>query len=149
MNKENRYLTLAVIGVLAMIVLLFNIRVSPARDAGQWEGTDPEIREWYQNLKQPDAPVASCCGEADAYWADSFEVKDNQVIAIITDEREDGPLRRRHVDIGTKIVIPADKMKFGPNDPQSIEGNKNPTGHGIVFLSRGDYVYCYVAPGGV
>ena len=42
-----------------------------ARDLGQWENADPAIRQWYQSLMQPDAPHASRCGEADAYWADS------------------------------------------------------------------------------
>ena len=28
--------------------------------------------EWYQSLMQPDVPTSSCCGEADAYWADEI-----------------------------------------------------------------------------
>ena len=44
--------------------------VANARDLGQWELVNPEVREWYQALMQPDNPAASCCGEADAYWAD-------------------------------------------------------------------------------
>ena len=52
----------------------FLIGVANARDLGQWEATDPEVRQWYQALMQPDNPAVSCCGEADAYWADSFEV---------------------------------------------------------------------------
>src|ERR1700733_99252 len=58
------------------------ISVANARDYGQWEGTDPEIREWYQHLMQPDNPAVSCCGEADAYWADSFEVDGDKYVAI-------------------------------------------------------------------
>ena len=85
-------------------------------------------------------PAASCCGEADAYWADSFEVDGDKYVAIITDPRPDEPLRRKHIDIGTRIVVPNHKLKYDQS---------NPTGHGIIFLSRGDYVYCYVAPGGV
>lgn len=38
--------------------------------------------------------MLSCCGEADAHWADSFEVEDGRYVAIITDERSDGPLTR-------------------------------------------------------
>jgi hypothetical protein len=111
-----------------------------ARDLGQWEAGDPVVREWYQALMQPDNPAASCCGEADAYWADSFEVDGDRYVAIITDPRPDEPLRRKHIDIGTRIVVPNHKLKWDQS---------NPTGHGIIFLSRGDYVYCYVAPGGV
>jgi hypothetical protein len=111
-----------------------------ARDLGQWEAGDPVVREWYQALMQPDNPAASCCGEADAYWADSFEVDGDKYVAIITDPRPDEPLRRKHIDIGTRIVVPNHKLKYDQS---------NPTGHGIIFLSRGAYVYCYVTPGGV
>lgn len=125
-----------------VLVLAFGcvIGVVEARDLGQWESTDPAIREWYQALMQPDIPAASCCGEADAYWADSYEVDGDKYVAIITDPRPDEPLRRKHLEIGTRIVVPNYKLKFDQS---------NPTGHGIIFLSRGDYVYCYVAPGGV
>jgi hypothetical protein len=44
--------------------------VVKARDLRPWEAVDSAIREWYQALTQPDVPTASCCGEADAYWAD-------------------------------------------------------------------------------
>ena len=116
------------------------IGVAYARDLGQWESGDSGIREWYQALMQPDNPAASCCGEADAYWADAFEVDGDRYVAIITDARPDEPLRRRHLDIGTRIVVPKYKLKYDQS---------NPTGHGIIFLSPGQYVYCYVAPGGV
>lgn len=140
MKTEWRYLALAIAAVVGLIVLLFSIRISPARDLGQWEASDPAVREWYQSLMQPDIPSASCCGEADAYWADSYEVKGDQYVAIITDPRPDEPLRRKHIPIGTRIVVPNSKLKYD---------RSNPTGHGIIFLSSGDYVYCYVAPGGV
>jgi hypothetical protein len=118
----------------------FLMSATHARDLGQWESGNPEIRDWYQALMQPDNPAVSCCGEADAYWADSFEVYGDQYVAIITDPRPDEPLRRKHIDAGTKIVVPNYKLKYDQS---------NPTGHGIIFLSRGDFVYCYVAPGGV
>jgi hypothetical protein len=111
-----------------------------ARDLGQWETVDPQIRQWYQALMQPDVPNASCCGEADAYWADEIHVRDGKTYAIITDDRPDEPRGRPHVDIGTEIEIPNNKLKWD---------RSNPTGHGIVFLSRSGYVFCYVQPGGV
>jgi hypothetical protein len=118
----------------------FLISAADARDVGQWESTNSEIREWYQALMQPDNPAVSCCGEADAYWADSFEVDGDKYVAIITDSRADAPLRRRHFDVGTKIVVPNHKLKYDQS---------NPTGHGIIFMSASGFVYCYVAPGGV
>jgi hypothetical protein len=111
-----------------------------ARDLGQWETSNPEIVTWYRKLMMPDAPAVSCCGEADAYWADTFEEQDGKYVAVITDDRLDAPLHRPHRDVGTRVVIPNHKIKFN-------EGN--PTGHGVLFLSGSGEVYCYVPPGGV
>jgi len=111
-----------------------------ARDLGQWENGDPSLKQWYQALMQPDVPNASCCGEADAYWADEIHVRDGKTYAIVTDDRPDEPRGRPHVEIGTEIEIPDHKLKWDKS---------NPTGHGIVFLSRTRYVFCYVQPGGV
>ncbi len=138
--------------LFALAALLLLASTAFARDLGQWDHTDLVIRHWFQALMQPDNPAVSCCGEADAYWADSYEVskpelqadgtisKGGEYIAIITDERPDVPLKRRHVDVGTRIVVPNHKLKYDQS---------NPTGHGVIFLSRSDYVYCYVPPGGV
>ena len=111
-----------------------------ARDLGQWENADPAIRQWYQSLMQPDVPTASCCGEADAYWADEIHVRDGKTYVRITDDRPNEPLGRPHVENGTEIEIPNSKLKWDQS---------NPTGHGIVFMSRTRYVFCYVQPGGV
>jgi hypothetical protein len=80
---------------------------------------------------QPDNPVMSCCGEADAF--DSFENSGGHYIAIITNGKGIIP-------DGTRIPVPNNKMKWD-------EGN--PTGHGIIFIGNGGQVYCYVTPGGV
>jgi hypothetical protein len=85
--------------------------------------------------------MVSCCGEADAYWADSYEVEGDQYVAIITDEPPDAPLKRVHRPVGTKILIPKQKLKFDQS---------NPTGHGIAVLNPSNNdVWCYLAPGGV
>jgi hypothetical protein len=76
---------------------------------------------------------------ADAYWVDSYEVKDNQYIAIITDERDDEPLNRPHIENGRRFVVPNSKIKWDSG---------NPTGHGIIFIGVGLEVYCYLPPGG-
>jgi hypothetical protein len=77
----------------------------------------PAIRKWFQNLVQPDVPTMSCCGEADAYWADSYEVEGDHYVAIITDERPDGPLARAHIDVGTGIIVPNAKIKWDQGNP--------------------------------
>ena len=141
MSPENRWLAFATLCVLALIVLLFSVRISPARDLGQWDSEhyDPKIVEWYQGLMQPDNPVASCCGEADAYWCDDFRYQRGKAVCTISDDRADAPRGRPHVDLGTVIEIPDVKLKWDRG---------NPTGHGVVFLSRSRYVFCYVQSGG-
>lgn len=122
--------------VLLMIALMF---AAHARDLGQWDQSDP-VTQWYQELMQPDNPAASCCGEADAYWCDDYYSRGDKAFCKITDDRDDAPRMRPHIDVGTEIEIPVNKLKWD---------RSNPTGHGVVFLSRSLYVYCYVAPGGV
>lgn len=128
-------------------VLLLLFSQTQARDLGQWETDDPAqkvIKEWYQNLKQPDAPEASCCGEADAYWCDDVHVRDGKTYCRITDDRPDEPRGRPHVPLGTEIQIPDFKLKWD---------KANPTGHAIVFLGGGykneRWVFCFVQGTGI
>ena len=72
-----------------------------AGDLGQWEAVDPGM---VPGLMQPDVPNASCCGEADAYWADEVHVKDGKTYAVITDDRPDEPRGRCH--FGTELGTP-------------------------------------------
>lgn len=134
--------------------------VVTGRENDEWQKNDFEIQVWYRTLMQPDNTMVSCCGEADAYWADSYEMlcegegadRKCLYVAIITDPRDvDGRPTR---PIGTKVVIPQHKVKSF-RDP-GAQGN--PTGHGIVFIGAGwneamsdgrDYVYCYLPTGGV
>ncbi len=60
---------------LAALLSMALISAALAHDKGQWGNTDPIIRDWHQSLMQPDNPNASCCGEADAYWADEIHVR--------------------------------------------------------------------------
>ena len=76
------------------LVLSSTIGVVNARDLGQWDTVDPAVREWYQALMQPDVPTASCCGEADAYWADEI-VWNRRFVDVISAT----PNGRRVVDL--------------------------------------------------
>jgi hypothetical protein len=121
-------------------VFVLSICKAPARDLGQWEGLDPLTRQWFNGLMQPDNPNLSCCGLADAYWADSYEVKGDQYVAIITDTRDDIKLgRAQHIEAGTRVTVPNHKIKWD---------RSNPTGHGIIFIGIGGDVFCYLPPGG-
>lgn len=127
-------------GGFVALALMLSAVVAFAHDEGQWTRSDPAVRDWYQSLMQPDNPGVSCCGEADAYWADEIHIREGRTYAVVTDQRDDAPLHRPHVDVGTEIEIPNHKLKWDRG---------NPTGHGVPFLSRGGYVYCFVQPGGV
>lgn len=127
--------------MLRMIIALMLLAApAAARDLGQWESQSENVRTWFQKLMQPDSPYMSCCGEADAYWADSYEVDGDRYVAIITDERPDEELRRPHRQPGQRIVVPNSKLKWDAG---------NPTGHGIIFIGAGGQVFCYVPPGGI
>ena len=121
-------------------VTMFGLSISAAKDIGQWQATKEEVRAWFRNLMQPDNPMVSCCGEADAYYADSFGVDGDQYVAVITDERADEPLGRRPIAPGTRVTVPNHKIKWDDG---------NPTGHGVIFIGATGQVLCYVAPGGV
>lgn len=126
------------------LLLAAVLLATPVRDNGQWQSESPQVHRWFQNLMQPDNPTVSCCGESDAYEADNFEVEGDHYVAIITDTRPDAFSNgtfRPHIDPGTHIPVPNEKMKWDKG---------NPTGHGIIFLSASDgHVYCYVAPAGI
>src|SRR6266403_38552 len=100
----------------------------------------PELNDWYHSLMRPDAPESSCCGLADAYWADEVHVRGGKTFATITDDREDAPLGRPHVAVGTVIEVPNEKLKWD---------KANPTGHAIVFLSVQGFVWCFVQSAGI
>ncbi|HEY6258034.1 MAG TPA: hypothetical protein VIY51_19800 [Xanthobacteraceae bacterium] len=132
--------TLAALGMLLPAAAREDIPfVALARDLGQWADQPAAVRQWFQSLMQPDNPAVSCCGEADAFEADAFEVEGDHYIAIITDGKGVIPN-------GTRIAVPNTKMKWDAG---------NPTGHGVIFLRpemirlNAWIVYCYVAPGGV
>ncbi len=124
-----------------VLLLIWSAIPAHSRDLGQWEGGDQSIRDWYAGLKQPDNPTVSCCGESDAYWCDTIHVRGEKTFCKITDDREDAPRARPHVEIGTEIEIPNHKLKW-----KDENGNQtgNPTGHSIVFLSSGGAVFCFV-----
>lgn len=139
------------LGNIIFAAATINAGVVIARDLGQkWEEIEPDatVRQWLSEQKQPghDEPdAAGCCGVADAYWADDYVDKDGRFYAIITDTRDDVPMKRVHVEPGTRVEIP--RHKFNDTSKHGL----NHTGHGVVFLGvmdTGLFVYCYFMPGG-
>jgi hypothetical protein len=109
-----------------------------------------ELDQWYANLRQPDQPSVSCCGEGDAYWCDIIHVRGGRTYCTITDDRDDRKLKRNHVPLGREVFIPDFKLTWKDG---------NPTGHAIVFMtsngptleggSARENVFCFVQNGGV
>lgn len=136
--------------VLILAAAMLVCAVSPAvpREGPQWAqmATPENVKQWYRDLKQPDNPFQSCCGESDAYHADSFRSTTDAAtgetfyVAIVADDRDDAALGRPHIDVGTEFVVPNTKLKFDAG---------NPTGHGVIFIATDGRVLCYIAPGGV
>ena len=121
--------------LVVMVVCVAGLAYALAHDHDQ-----PELDGWYASLMQPDNPTVSCCGKSDAYWCDTINVKGGKTFCTITDDRDDAPLKRPHVPVGTQIEIPDHKLKWDRG---------NPTGHAVVFLSSSRHVFCFVQAGGV
>lgn len=136
------FATIGIAGLVIFIILLFIwTGLSHARDLGQWENSDAVTKQWYQSLMQPDNPSVSCCGEGDAYWADVIHVRDGKTYVTVTDDRDDMKLGRQHIDIGTVIEVPNNKLTYKDG---------NPTGHNILFVMyTGRYVLCFVQGTGI
>ena len=118
---------------IAAFAALVTLLPAAARDNGQWANSAAGVRQWFQSLMQPDNPYLSCCGEADAFESDAFEVEGDHYIAVITDGKGNIPN-------GTRILVPSQKMKWDAG---------NPSEHGVIFVGPQGQVYCYVAPDGV
>lgn len=126
------------IGVLFGLLGALFLGSVHARNLGQFDSNTDQAK-WFRDLMQPDSPSVSCCGSADAYYCDELHTKDGKNYCTITDDRDDAPLGRVHIDVGTEISIPDNKMMTG----KQIFGT-NPTGHSIVFLSSARFVWCFV-----
>jgi hypothetical protein len=127
------------------MLLMLSTCAQPAftRDNGQWSEQSPQRRQWFNDLRQPDNPKIGCCGEADAYEADLFEVDpDGSIIAIITDGTGNNTGKATIPD-GTRFKVPADRVVTGK------QAQNNPTGHGWLFIGHYDddeerLLYCFV-----
>ena len=146
------FFSLAIVSICAFVLLLYTLKYVDAASAreGIEYNNDRETAEWFRNLMRPDIG-GSCCGDADAYWCEPLFTRiddhgDAHNYCTITDDRPDAPRYRPHIDMGTAIEVPNDKLKWGPSDPDKHPSN--PTGHGIVFISPSRYVLCYVQNSG-
>jgi hypothetical protein len=109
-----------------------------AAPAAHTHSADVEFAEWMMSLKQPDNPIASCCGPADQFYVERYEAS-----AV-------APGGFRAMVDGEWIEVPAHKV---------VWDRVNPTGRGVIFLStRSDFpvtgdkkdaiVFCFVPGAG-
>jgi hypothetical protein len=89
--------------------------------------------QFFRGLKRPDHYPKPCCGDADAYEADTYTKNpDGSYDVVITDGSEktypDG-VRRIEIPNGSKVHVPANQI----NPPK--ETKNNPTGHAWLFMS--------------
>lgn len=168
-SKPYRFAIAAAVGFFLGVVL-WNV-AAHGRPSTQWDfaqlvekfGED-EARARSEFFKAGTLPSkngdvrVSCCGEADAYEADDYEIdKDGNLVAILTcnDPRDceylDQPppvydnesgdyvtsgntkIKR---SAGTRFIVPP-MMVLRPYNPV------NKTGHGWLFIGSGDKVLCY------
>lgn len=135
MRKRGSYLIRIPCGFLGMTALVVSVSAF-ARDDGRWEGAP--LRRWFSELMQPDRVDASCCGDADVYFADEYAIEPatGDVSAVITDNRGNP------IPVGTRIVVPRSK----------VNKDRNMTDHTLLFV-RGTagrpVVFCFVPGMGV
>ncbi len=141
----SRYMRNFLFAFFLLWVVIAFLSMLAVKRAQAHDHEHPELDAWYKSLMMPDNPTVPCCGEADAYWCDDYYARDGKAYCKITDDRDDAPLKRPHVDIGTEFEIPPEKLKW----EQSGKPTGNPTGSAIIFLSSTGHVYCYVQSTGI
>ena len=138
-DRMDRAIRWIMIGAVLFVAAMF-IVVALVGNALAHDPDHPEHHPWYGSLMQPDNPSVSCCGLADAYWCDEYFARDGKAYCRITDGRDDAPLGRPHIPLGTEFEIPPYKLKFDRG---------NPTGHAVIFVNTYGHVWCFVQGGGV
>lgn len=101
MKTDKRYLALAVLSVMAMIVLLFSIRISPARDLDGRYANSP-LKSWFDHLA---SGKGLCCS-----FADGSAIEDTDW------ESRDGHYRVR-IPKTSALTYDVEKQSYSP-DPE-------------------------------
>ena len=89
---------------------------------------------------QPDNKSTSCCGEADAYEADSFEVEGDHYVAIVTNGAGDLAHGKPEIPNGTRIAVPNHRMKWDEGIPRATVSyflRSEPTGCTVTSRPAG------------
>ena len=91
--------------------------------------------------------LVSCCGEADAYEADQYEIApDGEFYAVLTCNEP----KNCETIMGKKVRPPGQKYRIPPDKFLIPGAPLNNTGHGWVFLNpTTNEVYCYSLATGI
>ncbi len=118
----------AAAALIALAWLVVCILAAAAHEA------DAPFADWFMSLRQPDNPLASCCGPADQFYVDEYRPSEQDPGGFVA------------VVAGEPIEVPAAKV---------IWDRVNPTGRGVIFLSRREawsggerFVFCFVPGAG-
>lgn len=111
---------------------------------GEWIGDfayghdhDVPFAAWLRTRKQPDNPIASCCGVADQVYLDEY----------FPDPEHPGGFRARAGALW--FAVPPEKVDWT---------SANPTGRGVLYYTNGTnefgatsepYVFCFIPASGV
>jgi len=115
--------------LLAAVAAVAMLLPAVARDNGQWSNSPAAIRWWFQSLMEPDNPAVSCCGEPDAFVADTFEVEGDHYVAIITG-------RKGTLPEDTRVAVPNGKMKWDARQPDRPRHHLHRHQRPVLLLRR-------------
>lgn len=134
---------LALVGALSSMSTCSNLPAL-ARDPGGMYAHSP-FHDWFASVHEPDNPIASCCGEGDAFILMEYRPSEKRGFAFegwtLPKQREDGSWISP-----VYVYIPDEKV---------VWDKVNPLGRGVVWLGgseagqQGTMVLCFVPGSGV
>jgi hypothetical protein len=127
MNREASSALAWIVPLSAWIAVMLFLLTAPARSDPTGYENSPFFK-WYGSVHEPDNPLASCCGEGDAYRMMEYHTSSKQGYSF---EGWTQPKVKRD---GTTIqpmyvLIPDYKVNWD---------DVNPVGVGVVWLGGGD-----------
>ena len=141
----------AILWIVALLIMFAMVMLLPRAHAlpHGWDPNNP-VAQWFESLKQPNKPKASCCGKSDAYTI----VIEQEPIGD-----KDGEMGTAHITDGSAITFPDESKRIPipdgtvfkfPLSKMNPLQNGNPTKTAWVFLSwnarlqKIETIYCVI-----
>lgn len=112
-----------IVASIGLLLIMASAFAHPDTPNPLFQDYPPNQRQDIMNWFGSDMTIRGCCGEGDAFLADEFETKGDDIIAIITN--------------GRGFVPEGKTYRITPEIIAKTRGLRNPTKHGIVFLHTG------------